>query len=223
MNKRTWYLALLSSLMLTAATTFGGWAVVTVDDLPEYAVAGKAVEIPFSVRQHGVSMLGDVFPSLVATNGETELTARARPTGEKGHYVVSWTPPRPAMWTVRIKSGFGPSETKLLPFRVISGGAAAPTALAAAERGHQLFFAKGCVTCHVRGADGTDGLKFAPELTSRRYPVDALAKFLADPANNRLSTMPLNNRMPKLDLQQREIASLVAFINSEQTLGQKQP
>ncbi len=215
MNKRPWYYAMLGTLLLTgAASTFGGWAVVTVDDLPEYAVVGKAVELPFSVRQHGVTLLGDLVPTLVATNGDTELTARARPARDKGYYVVSFTPPRPATWTLRIKSGFHNSESKPFPLRVIAGGATVPRPIADAERGQHLFVAKGCVTCHVRGTEGTDGLKFAPELTGRVYVPANLAKFLADPDNNRLSTMPSQNRMPKLDLQQQEIASLVAFINT---------
>ena len=215
MRNRKLYYAMLASLTLTAAaSTFGGWAVVTMDDIPEYAVAGKAVDLPFSVRQHGVTLLGDLNPTLIATSGDTELTARARPAKDKGHYLVSFTPPRPAMWTLRIKSGFGNSESKNIPLRVISGGAAAPKQMADAERGQVLFTAKGCVTCHVRGDEGSDGLKFAPELTGRTYVPVYLAKFLADPENNRLSTMPSQNRMPKLDLQQQEIASLVAFINT---------
>ena len=215
MTKRPWYYAMLGSLLLTgAASTFGGWAVVTVDSMPEYAVAGKAVELPFSVRQHGVSLLGDLNPVLIATNGDTQLTARARPARDKGHYLVSFTPPRAAVWTLRIRSGFGNSESKNIPLRVIAGGAAAPVAMGDAGRGQVLFTAKGCVTCHVRGTEGTDGLKFAPELTGRSYVPANLSKFLADPDNNRLSTMPSQNRMPKLDLQQQEIASLVAFINS---------
>lgn len=217
------YHAMLGVLFVSAtAATFGGWAVVTVDDLPEYAVAGKPVEIPFSVRQHGVTLLDNLSPTLIATSGETEITSPARATRDKGHYVVSFTAPRPAMWTLRIKSGFGNSENTLQPFRVISAGAAAPRTLADDERGYHLFYAKGCVTCHMRGDDGAAGMKVGPELSARRYVAANLARFLADPDNNRLSNTPLVNvRMPKLDLKEREIASLVAFINSERTLGQR--
>ena len=34
---------------------FGGWCVVTVDDLPEYAVAGQPLALSYTVRQHGMS------------------------------------------------------------------------------------------------------------------------------------------------------------------------
>ncbi len=45
-------------LKLVAALTaglvpMGGWAVVTVKDLPEYFVAGQQYTIEFQVRQHG--------------------------------------------------------------------------------------------------------------------------------------------------------------------------
>ena len=36
-----------------AAFTFGGWAVTTVEDVPEYAIAGQPFDITYSVRQHG--------------------------------------------------------------------------------------------------------------------------------------------------------------------------
>jgi mono/diheme cytochrome c family protein len=98
----------------------------------------------------------------------------------------------------------------------IAAGAQPPRPLAEADRGHRLFFAKGCVTCHVRGTEGTDGMKVGPDLTGRRYPPDYVGTFLADPEKSPLSKSNTTaTRMPKLDLKDREIASLVAFINSE--------
>ena len=216
MIKRPLFLALLAPL---AAFAFGGWVVVTVDDLPEYLVAGKAVELPLSVRQHGVTLLPGLTPMVTLKSGFSETTVRARATGEGGHYVATVTAPRAGDWTMRIHSGFGKSENTLLPIHVVAAGAAAPLALADADRGHQLFFAKGCVTCHVRGSEGGE-IKVGPDLTGRRYPPDYVAKFLADPESSPLSKATNNgNRMPKLDLKQREIASLVAFLNSEGKLS----
>src|SRR5947199_30203 len=40
-----------------SAAFAGGWAIVTLDDFPEYAVAGKPVNLTFAVRQHGVTSL----------------------------------------------------------------------------------------------------------------------------------------------------------------------
>ena len=218
MTKRPLFLALLIPL---AAFAFGGWAVITVDDLPEYLVAGKAVEVPFSVRQHGVTLLPGLTPAILITSGDVETTVRARATSERGHYVATVTVPRAGEYTMRIHSGFMNTQNALLPIRAVAAGAPAPRALADAERGHQLYFAKGCVTCHVRGSEGGE-LKVGPELTGRRYPPEYVAKFLDDPESSPLSKATNNgNRMPKLDLKQQEIASLVAFLNSEGKLSTK--
>jgi mono/diheme cytochrome c family protein len=214
-------LTLLGVLLVPAlAFAFGGWAVVTVDDLPDYFVAGKATDLSFAVRQHGMSPLANLSPRVLMKSGDTEIIAEARPGTAKGHYVASLTPPRAADWSVRILSGFGPSENTLLPIRAIAAGAQPPSALAGADRGHRLFFAKGCVTCHVRGSEGMEGIKAGPDLTGRKYPPDYVAAFLADPEKSPLSRQTTGFvKMPKLDLKDREIASLVAFLNSEGQLS----
>jgi cytochrome c553 len=148
-------------------------------------------------------------------SADAQVTAVARPVGEKGHYVATLTVPSAGEYKTRIESGFGSSENNLLPLRAIAAGAQPPRPLADADRGHRLFYAKGCVTCHVRGSEGTDGIKAGPDLTGRRYPPDYVAKFLADPDKSPLSKSIAKPWMPKLDLKDREIASLVAFINSE--------
>ena len=218
MTKRPLLLALFVPF---AAFTFGGWAVVTVDDLPEYLVAGKPVDLPFSVRQHGMTLLTGLTPQVTIRSGDVETTVPARATGERGHYLAAVTAPRAGEWTMRIHSGFGPSSNTLLPIRAVAAGAPAPRALADLDRGHRLFFAKGCVTCHMRGGEGGE-IKVGPDLTGRRYPAQYVAKFLADPESSPLSKATNNgNRMPKLDLKQQEIASLVAFLNSEGKLSTK--
>lgn len=221
MTKRQFTPALLGLLLLPVlAFRFGGWAVITVDDLPEYVVAGTPVLLSFIVRQHGVTPLGGLRPMVTLKSGDAESNVAAVPGGERGHYVATITAPRAGELSVRIHSGFMKAENVLLPVRVIAGGAAAPRALAAAALGHQLFFAKGCVTCHVRGADGASGYKLAPDLTGKRYVADYVAKFLADPENSPIARNSglTNVRMPNLNLKPREIASLVAFLNAEPPL-----
>ena len=53
MKKRS--LAFLMSAMVLppAAIYFGGWASITVEDLPDYVVTGQPVKLAFTVRQHG--------------------------------------------------------------------------------------------------------------------------------------------------------------------------
>ena len=218
MSQRPLTLALLGLMLVPVlAFRFGGWAVVTVDDLPEYLVAGKPVTLSFVVRQHGVTPLDGLKPRLTIRNGSDSTSVMAMHASGRGQYAATMTAPRAGEWSVRIESGFMNAERTLLPIRAIAVGGAPPRALADAERGHQLFIAKDCVTCHVRGADSPRGGSPGPDLTGKRYPVDYVAKFLADPESSPLSrtTQPNGLRMPKLDLKEREIASLVAFLNSE--------
>jgi hypothetical protein len=224
MKKQSLQLALLVVLLVpVAAFTFGGWAVVTVDDLPDYVVAGKPVDLAFTVRQHGVALLGDLSPRVTLRSGSTEATVPAHASGMKGHYVAAVTAPSAGEWSVRIQSGFAGNESTLLPVRAIAAGAQPPRPLADIDRGHRLFFAKGCITCHVRGSEGTDGVKAGPDLTGRRYPPDYVAKFLNDPETSPLSRQAtaMFVKMPKLDLKEREIASLVVFLNSEGQVSSK--
>src|SRR4029079_9866801 len=54
MFRRSIRIAALAVIALpVAAFTFGGWAVITVDSLPEFAVAGSPTTLTFAVRQHG--------------------------------------------------------------------------------------------------------------------------------------------------------------------------
>ena len=227
MKKQSLILPLLAVLLLpVVAFRFGGWAVVTVDDLPEYLVAGTPTALSFIVRQHGVAPLNGLKPRITMTSGDAETTVLALPASERGHYVAALTAPRAGEWSVRIQSGFLNSENLLLPMRAITVGAPAPRARAEADRGHHLFVAKGCVTCHMRGTDGAEGYKFGPDLTGKRYVADYVAKFLDDPESSPLSrtTTPSSVKMPKLNLKEREIVSLVAFLNnSETTVGQVRP
>ena len=58
--------------------------------------------------------------------------------------------------------------------------------------------------------------RIGPDLTGRRYPAEPLAKFLAHPDSIQLTrTTRLGPwKMPNLGLTEREIASLVAMINT---------
>src|SRR5947207_3750035 len=59
----------LAAVLLTGFVAMGGWAVVTVRDLPEYFVAGQQSTIQFQVRQHERTLLSDLRPGQVATSG----------------------------------------------------------------------------------------------------------------------------------------------------------
>jgi len=213
------------TVLCASAFVFGGWAAVTVDDVPDYLVAGKPTSLSFVIRQHGQTPLSDLTPTVVMKSGATQSTVAAKPTGKPGQYAAAVTVPRAGDWTITVNSGFGPSKTTMMALTAIDAGAAPPKALADADRGLRLFVAKSCTSGHVRGSLGSDGFKQAPELTARRYAADAVAKFLADPERSPLAgpAKPGQLRMPNLNLKEREIAALVSFLNSDIMVSSRNP
>jgi len=103
-----------------------------------------------------------------------------------------------------------------VPITAVEPGAAPSRALSDADRGMRLFVAKGCVTCHtLEETNAWSSISVGPTLTGRRYVADVLATFLADPERSPLARNTQSDvRMPNLGLKEREIAALVAFINS---------
>lgn len=207
---------LLPGLLLvpSLAAVVGGWATISVEQVPDYLTAGKPVTLTFMVRQHGVTPLENLHPRVAARAGKAEAEANAVPGRVAGQYSATFTPSEPGDWAITVQSGFGNSNLKLLPIRALAAGAA-PIVLTEAERGRHLFVAKGCVGCHVRADVAVeDAPAIGPELTGRRYPADFLKKFLADPA----STGPARTRagpMPNPHLTPQEIVALAEYINRE--------
>lgn len=202
------------ALLAVLALNLGGWAVVTVENLPEQVVVGQPVSLDFTVRQHGHTLLSNLNARVVAEAGGDRVNATAQPGASEGRYRATVTLPHAGAWTITIYSGFGNSNVTLLPLAAVGPGRAV-AALAAAERGRQLFVAKGCLTCHVHPeVSGSGVVKVGPDLTGRRFTGDYLQRFLADP-NIATTRGPGGSQMPNLNLAPREIAALAAFINGE--------
>ena len=215
--------AIALSAVAASAFTFGrgGWAVITVEDLPEHLVAGKPVELSFLVRQHGMELMSGLRPTVFAKSGKAEVQASAIPGKKRGSYSSTLVVPSTGDWTITIASGFLNNNMTLAPLAAIGANAAAPRVIAAADRGKQLFIAKGCTTCHVHGAvEGSGKVKAGPELTPKRYQAEYLAKLLDDPSSAR--TPGAMNTMPKLELRPVEVAAITAFINAERQVSAKQ-
>lgn len=213
--------AAISAAVTAGVVTMGGWAVVTVKDLPEYFVAGQAYTIEFQVRQHGNHLQSQLEPTLLVSSSERRLggllggkdaasvaaVARSAP----GTYAATFTAPAAERVFLTIKSGLGPSDLRLYPQPVVAAGASR-VPMAAAERGRVLFVAKGCNTCHAN-ADLTDRpdnnqISVGPELGGRRlaraYVVQKLTK-------------PASQVMPDLGLSNAEVNALAAFLSDERT------
>jgi mono/diheme cytochrome c family protein len=213
MTSRASRFTLPALLVLPLIGAYGGWAAITVEDLPDYGVARQAMNLTFTVRQHGVEKLKNLEPRVEArASGGATASAAAQPGKEAGQYTARLVLPQAGEWTITIHSGFLNTRVTLVAMQVIEPTAPAPAALLAGERGRRLFVAKGCVTCHLhRDVKGSGTVAVGPELTTRRLAPEYLQRFLADP-----SITGSSNRMPNLNLKQPEIAALIAFLNGAQ-------
>jgi mono/diheme cytochrome c family protein len=201
---------------MAAAVYAGGWAVVTLDTLPDSLVVGKPTALGFVVRQHGMTPVGGLRPVVEAVLGSDRVTAAAEPGDRPGHYVAKLTVPRAGDWVITVNGGFGQqSPLTLLPTKAVAADAQSTPNLPAAERGRRLFLAKGCVTCHQNTlATPNDSMGIGPLLVPQKYQADFLARILADPSGTLPPRGQVGATMPNLNLQPQEIAALVAFINT---------
>jgi mono/diheme cytochrome c family protein len=218
MMRRMLPLTAVLALALAAHLGAGGWAVITVDTLPESAVAAAPTPLSFTVRQHGQTLMDDLQPRVHATDGQDQISSNAKPSGQKGQYTATITFPRSAAWTVTIDSGFMASRLTLLPLPVVADIRHAPAPLTPVGRGLRLFVAKGCGTCHQNGLEsGNTSLGFAPALVAGKHQDGFLASILLKPeAVLSRSAQPVG-AMPNLNLQPEEVTALVAFINNVAT------
>jgi mono/diheme cytochrome c family protein len=200
----------LGAALIAATVHAGGWATITVADLPDHFVAGQAVHLSFTIRQHGVKLMDDLTPSLEAVNGASKVAASV--TREGTNYHAKFTLPKPGEWTLTIKSSFGPNDVTLVPMQAIAANNQAK-ALSDTERGRRLYVAKGCLQCHKNDNAGVNGrFPWATDLTSKHYTENYLARVLTDPEK---VLPPKNNaQMPNLNLKPNEVAALTAFINA---------
>ncbi len=199
----------LAAALVAGFVTMGGWAVVTVKDLPEYFVAGQQYTIEFQVRQHGRNLLNDLRPSLVMSNGKDETTIDALARPSDGTYAVTFTAPAGPQVFLTIKSGFMNNELRLYPQPVIAAGTSRP-AMDARDRGQVLFVAKGCNTCHVNTdlADRPDNnaMTVGPALGGRHLAREYVFQKVKKPSSQ---------VMPDLGLSDVEASAIAAFISGE--------
>jgi len=194
----------LAAALIAGFVTMGGWAVVTVKDLPEYFVAGQ---------QHGRTLLNDLHPSLlIATSeGKHEATVPAVARPSAGTYAVTFTAPNAERVFLTIKTGFMNNQLRLYPQSVVAAGGSRP-AMTAGERGQILFVAKGCNTCHsnidLSGRPDNQLIKVGPELGGRHLAREYVIQKIKNAASQ---------IMPDLGLSDAETAAIATFLSGERT------
>ena len=79
-------LALLLTLAIAVPVYAGGWAVITLDELPTGVIAGELFTVGFTVLQHGITPMTDLDPTILAVSPDGEkFIVLAKPEGKPGH------------------------------------------------------------------------------------------------------------------------------------------
>ncbi len=211
----------------------GGWAVITLIDLPHRVQVRQPTAIEFVVRQHGHPdrPLSDLspLPLVTATSGGQTVQVSAEPGTAPGRYQATLTLPVAGTWDWSIQAFIldvamppliaydadAPDAPlilqqmlRLIGWQPVTRPAAQPRPLA--EQGRDLFIAKGCATCH-RHADVQ--MEFVTELGPDLTHYEADAEFVAVWLRNAEAfTSNSDWPMPTLELTDGEIDALIAFL-----------
>jgi hypothetical protein len=189
-----------------AGLSAGGWSVITLNDFPDYGMAGKPLGLTFSVRQHGIHPVSGLKPVVKASApGVAPVVVQALPTTKAGEYTATLLLEKTGDWSLVVDGGFNPEDKTrrynavTLPLlRVVPAGAAPLVLFSEAERGATMLVTKGCVSCHGPGTDR--------DLLRKQLGAEAVKAFLADPAARQID-------MPNLGLKPAEISALAAYLS----------
>lgn len=98
-------LALLLCAAISIPVFAGGWAVITLDELPSDVVAGQPLTIGFTVLQHGKTPMTGLEPTVTSrlASGE-KIVVYAEPEGKPGHYIATLTFPMEGDWEWSIQA-----------------------------------------------------------------------------------------------------------------------
>jgi cytochrome c2 len=97
--------ALLLSLIFVIPAFAGGWAVITLDELPTNISAGEPHTIGFTVLQHGRTPMTDIAPTVTAElSFDEKFVVQAEPEGKPGHYTAVLTFPKEGNWEWSIQA-----------------------------------------------------------------------------------------------------------------------
>ena len=100
------FLVILASLVMTVPALAGGWAVITLDNLPGDITPGHPLTIGFMVRQHGNHPMEGLDPVITLSQAETgeRISVAAVPGDEPGHYLATLNFPSEGRWNWSIQA-----------------------------------------------------------------------------------------------------------------------
>lgn len=97
--------ALLFSLLFVTPVFSGGWAVITLDELPTNVVANEPVTVGFTVLQHGRTPLDGLHPTITANLYKDQQFVIDAEAGDKpGYYTATLTFPKDGEWRWSIQA-----------------------------------------------------------------------------------------------------------------------
>jgi hypothetical protein len=96
-------LAILLAFAIAVPVFAGGWAVITLDELPANVVAGEPLNVGFTVLQHGRTPMSDLEPVITARSGDEEFSVFPKPD-KPGHYSATLTFPVEGNWDWTIQA-----------------------------------------------------------------------------------------------------------------------
>ena len=119
-------LVVIAALALTPIVLAGGWAVITLDQLPAQVIAGQPLTIGFMVRQHGHTPWVNDNVSVSAKQADTgeSFVVRATPEGDSGHYAATLNFPHSGTWNWSISSNLYPPQQPMPALNVLPASAA---------------------------------------------------------------------------------------------------
>lgn len=129
MAKKATALLILGLFLLAAPAFGGGWAVITLDELPAEVRAGEPVTVRFLVRQHGVRPVEGanvVVRAQHPASGE-RLAWTAEQGEEVGRYTLEAIFPQPGEWLWQVTAEPFPQATELPPLHVLPAAARGAT------------------------------------------------------------------------------------------------
>lgn len=103
-------LTLVLSLALPTLVQAGGWAVVTLDEMPQNVIAGQPYPLGMMGRQHGITPMTVDKLTIEAHHADTgeKLTFTAKPDQQPGHYQVELLFPISGVWEWSVSTGLMP-------------------------------------------------------------------------------------------------------------------
>jgi hypothetical protein len=101
-----------AALIASSAASAGGWATVGLDPLPDGVAPGDTWNTNMTIKQHGMTPLTGLSPTITITLEESGLTKEffATETDAPGVYAASVVFPEAGQWRIVADSTFGESK-----------------------------------------------------------------------------------------------------------------